>query len=107
MAIFRVRIFPCGAGDRRRPHPDHAARRLDSYHGGDVSVPFGGLRSHSLKLVPFRNAMASLPQLGDQQHEQWAAETSSPPDAEDLGRGAIDAVFAVALTEQGRNQDAR
>ena len=28
------------------------------------------------------------------------------PDAEDLGRGAIDAVFAVALTEQGRNQDA-
>jgi hypothetical protein len=29
------------------------------------------------------------------------------PDAEDLGRGAIDAVFAVALTEQERNQDAR
>jgi len=29
------------------------------------------------------------------------------PDAEDLGRGAIDAVFAVALTEQGRNQDVR
>ena len=28
------------------------------------------------------------------------------PDAEDLGRGAIDAVFAAALTEQGRNQDA-
>lgn len=28
------------------------------------------------------------------------------PDAEDLGRGAIDAVFAVALAEQGRNQDA-
>ena len=28
------------------------------------------------------------------------------PDAEDLGRGAIDAVFAVALTERGRNQDA-
>jgi len=28
------------------------------------------------------------------------------PDAENLGRGAIDAVFAVALTEQGRNQDA-
>jgi hypothetical protein len=28
------------------------------------------------------------------------------PDAEDLGRGAIDAVFAVALTEQGRNHDA-
>jgi hypothetical protein len=26
------------------------------------------------------------------------------PDAEDLGRGAIDAMFAVALTEQGRNQ---
>jgi integrase len=29
------------------------------------------------------------------------------PDAEDLGRGAIDAIFAVALTEQGRNQNAR
>jgi integrase len=29
------------------------------------------------------------------------------PDAEDLGRGAIDGIFAVALTEQGRNQDAR
>ena len=29
------------------------------------------------------------------------------PDAEDLGRGAIDAVFAVALTEQERNQDVR
>ena len=29
------------------------------------------------------------------------------PDAEDVGRGAIDAVFAVALTEQGRNQDIR
>jgi integrase len=29
------------------------------------------------------------------------------PDAEDLGRGAIDAVFVVALTEQGRNQDIR
>jgi hypothetical protein len=27
-------------------------------------------------------------------------------DAEDLGRGAIDAVLEVALTEQGRNQDA-
>jgi hypothetical protein len=26
------------------------------------------------------------------------------PDAEDLGRGAIDAIFAVALTEQERNQ---
>ena len=29
------------------------------------------------------------------------------PDAEDPGRGAIDAIFAVALTEQGRNQNAR
>ena len=29
------------------------------------------------------------------------------PEAEDLGRGAIDGVFAVALTEQGRNQNAR
>jgi hypothetical protein len=29
------------------------------------------------------------------------------PDAEDLGRGAIDAIFAVALTEQERNQNAR
>jgi hypothetical protein len=28
------------------------------------------------------------------------------PDAEDLGRGAIDAIFAVALTEQERNQEA-
>jgi hypothetical protein len=27
------------------------------------------------------------------------------PDAEDLGRGAIDAIFAVALTEQGLNQE--
>ena len=27
------------------------------------------------------------------------------PDAEDLGRGTIDAIFAVALTEQGRNQE--
>jgi integrase len=27
------------------------------------------------------------------------------PDAEDLGRGAIDTTFAVALTEQGRNQE--
>ena len=26
------------------------------------------------------------------------------PDAEDLGRGVIDAIFAVVLTEQGRNQ---
>ena len=26
------------------------------------------------------------------------------PDAEDLGRGAIDAIFAVVLTEQGLNQ---
>jgi hypothetical protein len=29
------------------------------------------------------------------------------PDTEDLGRGAIDAIFAVALTEQGRNQETR
>jgi hypothetical protein len=29
------------------------------------------------------------------------------PDAEDFGRGAIDAVFAVALREHGRNQDVR
>jgi hypothetical protein len=29
------------------------------------------------------------------------------PDAEDLGRGAIDATFAAAATEQGRNQQAR
>jgi hypothetical protein len=28
------------------------------------------------------------------------------PDVEDLGQGAIDAISAVALTEQGRNQDA-
>ena len=28
------------------------------------------------------------------------------PDAEDLGCGAIDAIFAVALTEQERNQEA-
>jgi integrase len=28
-------------------------------------------------------------------------------DAEDLGRGAIDAIFAAALTEQGRNQQER
>jgi integrase len=27
------------------------------------------------------------------------------PDAEDLGRGAIDAILAVALTEQERNQE--
>ena len=27
------------------------------------------------------------------------------PDAEDLGRGAINAIFAVALTEQERNQE--
>ena len=27
------------------------------------------------------------------------------PDAEDLGRGAIDAIFAVVLTEQERNQE--
>jgi len=26
------------------------------------------------------------------------------PDAEDLGRGAIDAIFTAALTEQERNQ---
>jgi len=29
------------------------------------------------------------------------------PDAEDLGRGAIDGIFAVAPTEQRRNQQAR
>jgi hypothetical protein len=29
------------------------------------------------------------------------------PDAEDLGRGGIDTIFAVALTEQGRNQETR
>ena len=27
------------------------------------------------------------------------------PDAEDLGRGAIDAIFAMAPTEQERNQE--
>jgi site-specific recombinase XerD len=27
------------------------------------------------------------------------------PDAEDLGRGAIDAIFAETPTEQGRNQE--
>ena len=27
------------------------------------------------------------------------------PDAEDLGRGVIDTIFAVALTEQGRNHE--
>jgi hypothetical protein len=27
------------------------------------------------------------------------------PDAEDLGRGAIDAIFAVTPTEQERNQE--
>jgi hypothetical protein len=31
--------------------------------------------------------------------------TSADPDAEDLGRGAIDAIFAVVLTEQERNQE--
>ena len=30
---------------------------------------------------------------------------TSSPDAEDLGHGAIDAIFAVALTEQERNQE--
>jgi hypothetical protein len=29
------------------------------------------------------------------------------PDSEDLGRGAIDAIFAVTLTEQERNQETR
>jgi hypothetical protein len=29
------------------------------------------------------------------------------PDAEDLGRGAIDAIFAMSLTEQERNQESR
>jgi hypothetical protein len=29
------------------------------------------------------------------------------PDAEDLGRGAIDAIFATALPEQERNQEMR
>jgi len=29
------------------------------------------------------------------------------PDAEDLGRGAIDGIFTTALTEQERNQEAR
>jgi hypothetical protein len=29
------------------------------------------------------------------------------PDAEDLGRGVIDATFAAAATEQGRNQQIR
>jgi integrase len=29
------------------------------------------------------------------------------PDSEDLGRGAIDAIFAVTLTEQERNQKTR
>jgi hypothetical protein len=29
------------------------------------------------------------------------------PDAEDFGRGAIDAIFAMPLTEQGRNQESR
>jgi hypothetical protein len=29
------------------------------------------------------------------------------PDAEDLGRGGIDTILAVALTEQGRNQETR
>jgi hypothetical protein len=29
------------------------------------------------------------------------------PDAEDLGRGAIDTIFAVAPTEQERNQETR
>jgi hypothetical protein len=28
------------------------------------------------------------------------------PDAEDLGRGAIDATFAAVVTEQGRSQQA-
>jgi hypothetical protein len=27
------------------------------------------------------------------------------PDSEDLGRGAIDSIFAVVPTEQGRNQE--
>jgi len=29
------------------------------------------------------------------------------PDAEDIGRGAIDTIFAAALAEQGRNQETR
>jgi hypothetical protein len=29
------------------------------------------------------------------------------PDAEDLGRGAIDAIFAMPPTEQRRNQESR
>lgn len=29
------------------------------------------------------------------------------PDAEDLGCGAIDAIFAMPPTEQGRNQESR
>ena len=29
------------------------------------------------------------------------------PDAEDLGRGAIDAIFTMPLTEQGRNQESQ
>ena len=29
------------------------------------------------------------------------------PDAEDLGRGAIDAIFTMPLTEQARNQESQ
>jgi hypothetical protein len=29
------------------------------------------------------------------------------PDSEELGRGAIDTIFAVVSTEQGRNQETR
>jgi hypothetical protein len=38
---------------------------------------------------------------------QWTPMANLFPDAEDLGRGAIDATFAAAATAQGRNQQAR
>jgi hypothetical protein len=53
--------------------------------------------------APYGEILEALADTGPQTRSP-AAYGHLFPDAEDLGRGAVDAIFAVALTEQERNQ---
>ena len=73
-------------------------------------------RHHSVAVHLFAQEAKAWARLGDRRQTEVAPDKGRRlldtyghlfPDAEDLGRGAIEATFAAAATEQGRNQQAR
>jgi hypothetical protein len=79
----------CGSGNRGHEVPRlEALLRLDADRGEPQP-----------KVIQARLVHATITETMDTHGHLF-------PDVEDLGQGAIDAISAVALTEQGRNQDA-